>query len=101
MRCPLCQSRPSRRQCPALDRQICSICCGTKRRTEIRCPDTCGYLNNAEAHPPVVVLRQQERDLAILVPALSDLPDAHRQLFLVTLSIIDQDTGGGLGLVPL
>ena len=98
MRCPLCQSRPTRRHCPALDREICSYCCGTKRRIEIRCPDTCGYLNNAEAHPPVVVRRQQERDLAILVPALSDLTAAPRQLLLVTLAVIDRHKGDELGL---
>jgi hypothetical protein len=98
MRCPLCESRPARRQCPALDRQICSVCCGTKRRTEIRCPDTCGYLNNAQAHPPVVVQRQHERDVAILLPALSGLPEAHQHLLFLTLSLIDRYKGDALGL---
>ncbi|MDO8835909.1 MAG: hypothetical protein Q7V01_09940 [Vicinamibacterales bacterium] len=98
MRCPLCQSRPARRQCPALDRTICPVCCGTKRRAEIRCPDTCGYLANSQAHPPVIVQRQHERDVAALLPALSGLPEAHQQLFFLTLSLIDRHRGDDLGL---
>jgi hypothetical protein len=74
------------------------VCCGTKRRIEIRCPDTCIYLNNAQAHPPVVVRRQQERDLAILVPALSGMAEAHQQLFFLTLSLIARDRDDDLGL---
>lgn len=98
MRCPLCQSRPARRQCPALERTICAVCCGTKRRTEIRCPDTCVYLANAQAHPPVAVQRQHERDVAILLPALSGLPEAHQHLFFLTVSLIDRYKGDPLGL---
>jgi hypothetical protein len=42
--CPLCSSRPAKRFCPAKDRQICAICCGTKREIEIDCPSNCSYL---------------------------------------------------------
>lgn len=96
MRCPLCQLRPARRLCPALDRQICPVCCGTKRLTEIRCPDTCGYLGNAQVHPPAAVRRRQDRDAAVLAPALSGLGDTGQRLFLVTLTIIDRARGEGL-----
>ena len=27
MLCPLCQARPGKRQCPAVGRPICSVCC--------------------------------------------------------------------------
>ena len=49
MRCPLCQSRPPRRACPALGREICPVCCGTKRQVEIRCPESCVYLSQRRA----------------------------------------------------
>lgn len=98
MRCPLCQSRPARRHCPALDREICPVCCGTKRRTEIRCPDTCPYLANAEAHPPVAVRRQQERDLAVLAPALTGLSEPQQQLFFLTLTLVARAAGETLAL---
>ncbi len=93
MTCPLCQSRPAKRQCPALDRTICPVCCGTKRRTEIRCPDTCVYLANAESHPPVNVRRQQERDLSVLVPALNGLSEGGQQLFFLTLALTAKGAG--------
>jgi hypothetical protein len=96
MKCPLCQSRAARRHCPALAREICAVCCGTKRRVEIRCPETCAYLGNAAAHPPAVVRRQQERDVALLLPALERLSEAQRQLFFLTLTLVDRFRGEGL-----
>jgi hypothetical protein len=98
MTCPLCQSRPARRQCPALDRTICPVCCGTKRRTEIRCPDTCVYLTNAQSHPPVTVRRRQERDLAVLLPAMNGLAEPQQQLFLVTVALVARGAGDPLAL---
>ena len=38
--CPSVRLRKARRACPALDQQICAVCCGTKRLTEIQCPPT-------------------------------------------------------------
>jgi hypothetical protein len=44
MKCPLCDQRKAKRSCPAKNAQICSQCCGEKRVLEIRCPDSCEYL---------------------------------------------------------
>ncbi len=74
------------------------MCCGTKRRTEIRCPDTCVYLANAEAHPPVAVRRQQEQDLGVLLPALRGLSEPQQQLFFLTVTLVARASGGGLAL---
>ena len=43
--CPLCSHRAPSRACPALKTDICSPCCGTKRRREVSCPEECGYLH--------------------------------------------------------
>ena len=43
-KCPLCNSRTAKRQCPAKASRICSVCCGTKREVEIDCPSDCVYL---------------------------------------------------------
>ena len=51
MTCPLCGARKARRACPGVGRDICAVCCGTKRLVEIRCPATCGYLQSARVHP--------------------------------------------------
>ncbi len=96
MRCPLCHVRPARRGCPALGQNICSVCCGTKRQAEIRCPDSCVYLSSARSHPAAVVRRQQEADLAALVPALRDLSDSQQQLFLLSVTLVDKFRGTDL-----
>ncbi len=81
--CPLCRKRRARRACPALGHQICAVCCGTKRLTEIRCPSDCGYLVSARTHPPAVVQRQQERDARFLLPLIEGLGRRQYQLFFV------------------
>ncbi len=73
--CPLCGGGKARRQCPALDRTICPTCCGTKREVDIRCPDTCGWLHTARAHPHAALQRQQDRDAAVVVPLVRGLDD--------------------------
>ncbi|MFO7693269.1 MAG: hypothetical protein R6V57_09320 [Vicinamibacterales bacterium] len=96
MHCPLCSARQARRSCPALGREICPVCCGTKRETEIRCPDDCPYLASSKTHPPAVVRRQQDQDLAVLTPALGGLSEARQQLFLFALTLVDRFRGDGL-----
>jgi len=96
MRCPLCQARPARRSCPALGRDICPVCCGTKREVEIRCPDSCPYLVSARSHPPAAIRKQQDHDLALLSPALAGLTEPRRQLFLFALTLLERFRGDGL-----
>jgi hypothetical protein len=86
--CPLCNRRKARRHCPALGQQICAVCCGTKRLVEIRCPSSCGYLSASQAHPPAIVLRQQQRDLAVILPMLQGLSEAQSRLLLFFGSVI-------------
>ena len=88
MVCPSCGQRKGRRECPALRASICTICCGTKRLVEIQCPDTCSHLAAAREHPAAVVKRQQERDVAVLVPTISHLTERQQQLFFLVQSVI-------------
>jgi hypothetical protein len=48
--CHLCERRAPRRSCPALERDICSICCGTEREQSIACPLDCEHLRDARYH---------------------------------------------------
>lgn len=48
--CHLCESRPPRRACPALGRDICAPCCGEEREVSIDCPLECEYLRHAREH---------------------------------------------------
>jgi hypothetical protein len=74
---------------------ICPVCCGTKRLIEIQCPDDCIYLTSAREHPAAVVKRQQEHDVAILLPTLQGLTERQHQLFFLFHSLIARYTPEG------
>ena len=88
MRCAICQTRPGKRKCPARGDMICAVCCGTKRLVEIRCPSNCGYLASARQHPPAAAQRQHERDVALLLPAMSELTERQSRFFFLFQSIV-------------
>ncbi len=81
--CPSCGERKGRRACPALGRNICTVCCGTKRLSEIRCPADCPYLSSARQHPPAVVQRRRERQGRYLATMVDGLTQGQYQLFLL------------------
>ena len=81
--CPLCGVRRARRGCPALGRQICPVCCGTKRLVQIDCPHDCAWLASAREHPPAVAVRQRQRDLGLLAQFMRDFGQRQSQLFLL------------------
>lgn len=86
--CPACGHRKGRRECPALDQTICPFCCGTKRLIEIQCPSDCGYLASAREHPAAVVRRQQEHDVATLLPTIRHLTERQYQLFFLFQTLV-------------
>lgn len=88
MICPLCGTRRARRGCPALDKQICAVCCGTKRLVQIRCPSDCNWLVTAREHPPAVIVRQQQRDIGLLVQFMRDLSERQSKLFFLITTFL-------------
>jgi hypothetical protein len=86
--CPLCGRRKARRACPALNKQICAVCCGTKRLVQIQCPTDCVYLTTAREHPPAAQVRQQQRDLGLLVQFMRDFNERQSQLFFLVNSVL-------------
>jgi hypothetical protein len=90
MMCPLCGQRKARRGCPALGTQICAVCCGTKRLTEIACPGGCPYLATAREHPPAAAVRQRQHDLASFVRLVRDLNDRQSRLLLLIVTFLAQ-----------
>jgi hypothetical protein len=83
MTCPSCGHRKGRRSCPALGQTICTVCCATKRLVEIDCPDDCPHLTASREHPAAQVKRQQERDVAVLIPSIQHLNERQHQLFFL------------------
>lgn len=49
-KCLTCGERKGNRFCPAVNGDICSLCCGSKRQKEIRCIDSCGYLKKGSEY---------------------------------------------------
>ena len=96
MLCPLCGIRKTRRACPAVNHQICTVCCGTKRLVEIACPADCIYLSTAREHPPAVAVRRQQRDISQFVQALRDFNERQSQLFLAVNTAIVRYQPGDL-----
>src|SRR5262245_7595452 len=86
--CPLCGIRRARRSCPAVGQQICAVCCGTKRLTQIACPSDCPWLVSAREHPAAVVVRQQQRDVALMLQVMRDFDQRQSQLFLLINSFL-------------
>jgi hypothetical protein len=50
MACAICQVRRSKRFCPGVRGDICTICCGTEREVTVACPLDCEYLQDARRH---------------------------------------------------
>jgi hypothetical protein len=88
--CPLCGQRKARRACPALGKQICAVCCGTKRLVQIQCPADCVYLATARDHPPAAIVRRQQRDVGLLVHFMRDLGERQSQLFFLVNTFLVQ-----------
>lgn len=99
MVCTLCRTRKARRACPALGKDICPVCCGTKRLIEIACPPDCIYLETAQKHPAAAVKRQQERDLAVLMAALGRVSEVQLQLFFLLHTFISRFKPAAIGRV--
>ena len=88
--CPLCETRRARRGCPALGKQICPVCCGTKRLIQIDCPSDCAWLASAREHPPAVVVRQHQRDVGLLAQFMRDFSHRQSQLFFLVSTFLAQ-----------
>lgn len=90
MACPLCGKRPTKRACPALRQEICTVCCATKRLVEISCPEDCRYLESAQRHPAAVVKRQIDADVSVLMSTIGRMSEPQLQLFFLLQSMVLQ-----------
>lgn len=88
MACPLCHKRPTKRACPALGQEICSVCCATKRLVEIQCSEDCRHLEAGQRHPAAVVKRQIDRDVTLLMASVGRLTEQQLQLFFLLQSMV-------------
>ena len=52
--CKICGKRRARRACPAVQGDICAICCGTEREVSLSCPLECEWLQEAHRREKAV-----------------------------------------------
>lgn len=71
-KCLTCGERKGNRFCPAVNGNICSFCCGSKRQKEIRCVPSCDYLKKGSEY-------QLGRDIARKIS--SDLHEESEDVF--------------------
>jgi hypothetical protein len=58
--CKICEKRRARRYCPAVQADICSLCCGTEREVSLSCPLECEYLQEAHRHEKPVPITEAQ-----------------------------------------
>jgi hypothetical protein len=79
--CKICGKRRARRNCPAVDGDICTICCGTEREVSLSCPLRCEYLQEAHRHEkPLPVSPEQVSNQDIVVK--EDFLETHETVLL-------------------
>ena len=84
MACPVCGQRKARRACPALGADASVRCAAAPSgwsRSSV--PPTAAISPSAREHPAAVVRRQQERDVALLLPTIRHLTERQYQLFFL------------------
>jgi hypothetical protein len=82
--CKRCGQRRARRACPALQADICAICCGTEREVSISCPLECEYLREAhlrEKSLPVDPKNVAHQDIEVSEEFLNE----HEELLLFSI----------------
>jgi hypothetical protein len=82
--CKRCGQRRAKRHCPALEADICTICCGTEREVSISCPLDCEYLKEAhlrEKSLPVDAKDAAHREVEISEEFLRE----HEELLLFAI----------------
>jgi hypothetical protein len=82
--CKICAKRRARRYCPAVQGDICSICCGTEREVSLACPLECEYLQEGHQHEKPVPIAEGQisyPDIRVEEEFLRD----HEELLLFTV----------------
>jgi hypothetical protein len=87
--CKICQERRARRFCPAVQGDICTLCCGTEREVSLSCPLECEYLREAHQHEkPVTINGNQLSNPDIIVD--EEFIRDHEELLLFTVYALVQ-----------
>jgi hypothetical protein len=82
--CKICNRRRAQRACPAVEGEICPLCCGENREVTLFCPLECEYLR--EAHAREKPLPVNERELGYPEVAVGeDFLRSHHELLMFSV----------------
>lgn len=82
--CKICGKRRARRACPAVQGDICSLCCGAEREVSLSCPLDCDWLQEAHRHEKPLQI-SDERALYPEVTVTEDFLETHEELLLFSI----------------
>ncbi|HEX4750015.1 MAG TPA: hypothetical protein VH302_10780 [Bryobacteraceae bacterium] len=82
--CKICGKRRARRACPAVQGDICTICCGTEREVSLSCPLVCEYLQEAHMHEKPVPIADDQISYTE-VPVTEEFIREHEELLLFSV----------------
>lgn len=82
-KCVKCDKKKGKRACPALDRSICSLCCGQLREKEIHCPPSCSFLVQHKPYQNQRVLEKRQAERPKAFSPESDILSDERLAWLV------------------
>jgi hypothetical protein len=58
--CKICGQRRAKRACPAVEGDICPLCCGTQREVSLSCPLSCTFLREAHKHEKTIPVAETD-----------------------------------------
>ena len=97
MKCEQCNSKKAKRYCCVLKKNVCSECCGNRKKSKKFCPPSCSYVNPSPS-PRVLVSQMKftndETGETFPLPGDIYLPSSYRAigLSLTQLDISSDDS---------
>jgi hypothetical protein len=85
--CKICGRRRARRACPAVDGEICPICCGENREVTLSCPLDCPYLREAHAREKPIAIDERQMGNPDIVVLEEFIHKHHEMLMFFVFSL--------------
>ena len=80
--CKICGKRRAKRACPAVEGDICNLCCGEQREVTLTCPLHCLYLQEAHRHEKPLWIADAGVPFSDLL-VTEEFVGEHEELFLI------------------
>jgi hypothetical protein len=85
--CKICGRRRARRACPAVEGEICPICCGENREVTLSCPLDCPYLREAHAREKPIPIDERQMGNPDIIVLEEFIHKHHEMLMFLVFSL--------------